>query len=229
MILRAREAVVAEFLRKALAVEPLAVLKLDAMEAMGLLGERQRITNAKVFRRAKVLLGIRSIRDGFGPGGRWAWKLPPSSDVPANSSARHEPSIPREPVVPREWVQGVARLEHDRPPADVPRHRWHQFLEDCRAFLGSEALVHCAAHLGWDATALFGCCRNPLMYLGKAGLLWQVSGGRIIELHRDWAVIDRPVNRSPHTFSRRNVDPEKITLPWHLRPRNEFRDEPRCS
>jgi hypothetical protein len=56
------------------------------------------------------------------------------------------------------------------------------------------------------------------MYLGKAGLLWQVSGGKIIELHRDWAVIDHPVNR-PQTFSRRDVDPEKITLPWYLRPR----------
>src|SRR5262245_34198255 len=91
-------------------------------------------------------------------------------------------------------------------------------VEDCRAFLRSEALAHRAAQLGWDALALFGCCRNPLIYLGTAGLLWQVSGGKIIELHPDWAVIDRPVNR-PKTFSRRDVDPEKITLAWHLRPR----------
>jgi hypothetical protein len=55
------------------------------------------------------------------------------------------------------------------------------------------------------------------MYLSKAGLLWQVSGGKIVELHRHWAVIDRPVNRSPSIFSRRDVDPEKITLPWKLR------------
>jgi hypothetical protein len=41
--------------------------------------------------------------------------------------------------------------------------------------------------------ALFGCRPNyPLSYLGKAGLLWQVNGGKVIELHRDWAVIDRP-------------------------------------
>jgi len=57
------------------------------------------------------------------------------------------------------------------------------------------------------------------MYLGKAGLLWQVSGGKILELHRGWAVIDRPVNRSQSIFYRRDVDREKITLPWHLRPR----------
>jgi len=81
MTIRAREAVAAEFLRKALAVEPLGVPKLDMMaRAAGLLGERQRITHAKVFRRAKVLLGIRSIRDGFGPGGGWAWELPRGSE-----------------------------------------------------------------------------------------------------------------------------------------------------
>src|SRR6188472_3562000 len=55
---RAREAVAAEFLRKALAVEPLGVRKLNAMaRAAGLLSERQRITDAKVFRRAKTCLG----------------------------------------------------------------------------------------------------------------------------------------------------------------------------
>jgi hypothetical protein len=169
MTIRAREAFAAEFLRKALAVEPLGVPQLDMMaRAAGLLGERQRITNAKVFRRAKVLLGIRSIRNGFGEGGGWSWELP--SDAPATiSTTRQERSAP-EPAISREWVHGVARLEQDRPPADIPRHRWHQFVEDCRAFLRSEGLAHRAARLGWDAVALFGCCHNPLIYLGKAGL-----------------------------------------------------------
>jgi hypothetical protein len=220
MTIRAREAVAAEFLRKALAVEPLGVSELDMMvRAAGLLDESQHITNAKPFRRAKRSLGIRSIRDGFGAGGRWAWELPPSSDAPARIAATTQERSAREPAMPREWVEGVARLEQDRPPADVPRHRWRQFVEDCRAFLRSEALVHRAAQLGWDAVALFSCCRNsPLSYLGEAGLLWHVNGGRIVELHRDWAVIERPVNRS-QTFSRREIDQQKITLPWHLRPR----------
>ena len=101
MTIRAREAVVAEFLRKALADEALAVPKLDAMaRAAGLLGEGQSITQDKVFRRAKRSLGIRSIRDGFGAGGRWAWELPPSSNVSATISARQEPSTPKGPVVP---------------------------------------------------------------------------------------------------------------------------------
>jgi hypothetical protein len=41
-----------------------------------------------------------------------------------------------------------------------------------------------------------------------------ITGGRLVELHRDWAVIDLPVNRSQRIFYRRNVDPAKITLPW---------------
>jgi hypothetical protein len=55
------------------------------------------------------------------------------------------------------------------------------------------------------------------MYLGKAGLLWQVDGGKVVELHRDWAVIDRPINRAQRIFYRRGADQEKIALPWNLR------------
>jgi len=156
MILRAREAVVAQFLRKALAVEPLSMPKLDAMaRAAGLLGEGQSISQAKSFRRAKDALGIRSVREGFGLGGEWLWELPSSSDALEGISARHEPTTPRELVVPREWVQGLARLEQDRSPADVPRHRWHQLVEDCHAFLRSEALVRRAVQLDWNAVSLF--------------------------------------------------------------------------
>ena len=75
-----------------------------------------------------------------------------------------------------------------------------------------------AAQLGWRTIELFGCKPiYPLSYLGEAGLLWHVNGGRIVELHRHWAVIDRPLNRSPRTYSRREMDQEKITLPWKMR------------
>jgi hypothetical protein len=217
MTIRAREAVATEFLRKALLGDALAVPKLEAMaRRAGLLVEGQRITQAKLFRRAKRSLKIRSVRNGFGAGGRWAWELPSGPNAPARIAATTQKRSAPEPAIPREWLQGVARLEQDRPPADVPRHRWDQFVEDCRAFLRSEALAHRAAQLGWDAVALFGCCRNPLMYLGKAGLLWHLSGGKIIELHCDWAMIERPVNRSQSTFSRRDVDMDRVVLPWTL-------------
>jgi hypothetical protein len=87
---------------------------------------------------------------------------------------------------------------------------------ECRAFLSSpEGLAERAAQLGWDAMALFGCAaKRPLDYSGSAGLLWAINGGRLVELHRGWAVIDLPVNRSQRVFSRRNVDAAKITLPW---------------
>ena len=89
-------------------------------------------------------------------------------------------------------------------------------MDDCNAFLNSPEADR-GAQLGWHTMQLFGCKpRYPLSYLGEAGLLWHVNGGKIIELHRTWAVIDDPVNRSPRTFYRRNIAPEQITLPWML-------------
>jgi hypothetical protein len=43
--------------------------------------------------------------------------------------------------------------------------------------------------------ALFGCApKRPLDYSGSAGLVWAINGGRLVELHRDWAVIERICN-----------------------------------
>jgi hypothetical protein len=99
---------------------------------------------------------------------------------------------------PRRRVTGVACLHPDRPPNDVPRPRWRQFVDDCKSFLSSpEKWAELGAGLGWDAMALFGCApKRPLDYLGSAGLLWAINGGRLLELHRDWAVIDIPVHGS---------------------------------
>jgi hypothetical protein len=91
-------------------------------------------------------------------------------------------------------------------------------VEDCRAFLSSPEWAWKAGRLGWDAMALFGCApKRPLDYLGGAGLVWAINGGRLLELHRDWAVIDIPVHGSQRIFYRRNVDAAKISLPWARR------------
>jgi len=58
---------------------------------------------------------------------------------------------------------------------------------------------------------------NTLDYLRSAGLLWAINGGRLVELRRNWAVIDVPLHRSQRIFYRRNVDAAKISLPWARR------------
>jgi hypothetical protein len=71
-----RQARVTAFLRKSLAKAPQDVLMLEAMaRTEGLLGENQRITHAKPFKRGKHSLRIRSVRAGFGPNGGWRWEF----------------------------------------------------------------------------------------------------------------------------------------------------------
>jgi hypothetical protein len=68
-------------LRDALAGGALDVAELEVMaRASGLLGERQRISSAKGFKRAKESLGIKSVRSGFGTGGGWLCELPSDRD-----------------------------------------------------------------------------------------------------------------------------------------------------
>jgi hypothetical protein len=204
--------VVAEFLRKGLAKGPVLVSDLEVMaRGTGLLLSGQCITHAKLFKRAKKSLGIRSVRNGFGSAGEWLWLLekPPAPPVTASPSV----VVSR---VPSSWIEGIARLEGHRPPTDIPAHRWRQFLGDCNNFLtSSENWAERAADLGWDAVALFGCRRHrPLVHLGSAGLLWAINGGRILELHRGWAVFELPPNGSQRVFNRRRLDAANVTLPW---------------
>src|SRR5215475_2293679 len=79
-IIDRRTAIIA-FLREALmegGVSP-RELEVKAREA-GLLGRLQSITHAKLFKEAKKVLGIRSVRTGFGQSGEWWWEygLPPA-------------------------------------------------------------------------------------------------------------------------------------------------------
>jgi hypothetical protein len=128
-------------------------------------------------------------------------------EVPADVRARR---------VPSSWIDGVARLDHHRPLTDIPPHRWRQFLSDCNNFLTSgEIWAERADQLGWDAKALFGCRPiRTLMHPANAGLLWAINGGRIVELHRDWAGFKLAVNGSPRVFERRRVNVAQFTLPW---------------
>src|ERR1700738_1749246 len=42
---------------------------------------------------------------------------------------------------------------------------------------------------------------TPLDHPGGAGLLWAINGGRLVELYRDWAVIDLPVKDRSECFT----------------------------
>ncbi|SRR5258708_2362872 len=80
------------------------------------------------------------------------------------------------------WADAVAtRLDLDRPPEDVLRQRWEQFVADCRAFVASE-WANKAATLGWDACSLFGCHRDLPWIINWWGALWFVNGGKILEM-----------------------------------------------
>jgi len=231
-------AAAAEFLRRLLAGSAVAaVSELEAKARVaGLLGKHQQLQHSKTFKAAKKLLGVRSVRTGFGKAGVWAWHLPPQ---PSSQSASPPPSPRAEarvrqvssPTVntasclaldlrgrriPPEWVDGVAGLDCDRALRDVPRLRWRQFVDDCRSFLlAKEKWAERAAALDWNAYALFGCRTvRPLEYLASAGLLWAINGGKLIELHRDWAVIERAADRSHQVHHRRGRAPANVTLPW---------------
>ena len=226
---RRSDVLVTEFLRDSLAGGALGVTQLEVMaRAVRLLGERQRIAHAKVFKRAKKFLGIKSVRNGFGDGGEWLWRLErrPASPVskPVSIEDTYAEALDPEEVpadvrarrIPSSWIDGVARLDHHRPLKDITPHRWRQFLSDCNNFLtGGENWAARAAELGWNAATLFGCHRaRPLAHPGGAGLLWAINGGRLVELHRDWAVIELAANGSRHVFERRRVDAGKVTLSW---------------
>ena len=229
---------IADFLRAMLAGGAIGVAELEASaRSAGLLREKQEIRHSKPFKKAKKSLGIRSQRIGFGDEGRWTWCLPPQLNVRENdpketatgvdtpdersssSAAIVENELPeqlRGRRVPAHWVEGIARLDDRRAPSDVPLHRWRQFVVDCYKFVASsENYAEHAATLGWDDLALFGCARiRPLENMASAGLLWAVNGGNIVEIRRDWAVIERAEDRSRRVHHRQSSNAAKIILPW---------------
>jgi hypothetical protein len=239
MTSRPHAGTVTEFLRNVLACGALGVPQLEAMaRAAGLLGAGQRITHAKVFKQAKKSLRIRSVRRRFGSGGEWVWVLEQQSaqplldgaEVPVAEEVASEIHVEaskevsakvgidiaaRESRIPVGWTTGVAALESRSPPTDVQSHRWERFVDDCVRFLAAKGNgAERAATLGWDDLALFAARTRPLDHQGSAGLLWHVNGGRIVELHRDWAVIERVEDRSRRVHHRRRLNSRIVTLPW---------------
>jgi hypothetical protein len=47
--------------------------------------------------------------------------------------------------------------------------------------------------------------------------LWAVNGGRVIEIHPGWAMIEQGNNGSRRNFDRRRSRQASLTLPWWMR------------
>jgi hypothetical protein len=115
--------------------------------------------------------------------------------------------------VERQWAEGFARLDPDRPPADVPRQRWQTFVHDVFRFLDSD-FAAVAAALGWGPHDLFGCDRDhPIARLDHAGLLWLLNGDVLVDLDRHKAVI-KTKNGARQTYHRKPVAVGEVVLPW---------------
>jgi hypothetical protein len=117
--------------------------------------------------------------------------------------------------VPRPWAEALARLDPNKPPADVPAKRWLRFIDDCGRFLDGRWPAE-AADFGWGPLDLFGCDRErPYGRVDRLGLLWLVNGGAIVELHRDRAVL-KSASGAPQTYRRRPVEVGRVVLAWEL-------------
>jgi hypothetical protein len=197
------------FLAEALVGGEKTVLALqERARAAGLLGQRQSITDSKSFRSAKAALDVRSHRIGFGRGATWFWVLsaPPTpegatpvalpvdiyevapSDRAHETSPCYAESLCGHPHgAPIEWIRGVDILRQRPRPLSVPAHRWRLFVDDSKRFLSSP-LAERAAQLGWNIAELFGSRHETAHeHLGSSGLLWNLAGGQIVQIHVDGA------------------------------------------
>jgi len=116
---------------------------------------------------------------------------------------------------PPAWAEGFARLNPNKPPADVPVKRWLRFIDDCARFLDA-GWAGKAAALGWGPFHLFGCDRKrPFTRLDNMGLIWFLNGGRIIELHRDRVTIETRMG-ARQCYRLRPIEVGQVVLAWEL-------------
>ena len=222
------------FLTEALAGGETSVAALEERaRAAGLLGEHQTITDLKTFRSAKAALGVRSHRIGFGRGAIWFWVLPapPASegatpvtlpvdvyeDAPSDRTLETSPChaervCARPHGVPLDWTRTVEILQLRPRPSGIPGHRWRLFVDDFRRFISSPWAER-AAQRGWHIDELFGSrYETPHQHLGSSGLLWNLAGGQIVQIHVDGADVLAADGRL-RRFQRRPIQ-MMVFRPW---------------
>jgi hypothetical protein len=115
---------------------------------------------------------------------------------------------------PLAWVEGSARLDPDRPPADVPPRRWRQLIDDVNRFLDGGFAVRAAA-LGWGACDIFGCDRDrPFARIDQQGLCWLIAGNRLVDLSEKTAIIETWTG-ARQTWHRKPSEAGRV-LVWEL-------------
>jgi hypothetical protein len=119
--------------------------------------------------------------------------------------------IEHDGAAPRAWAEALARLDPSEPPSRIPLKRWQCFIDDCGHFL-DDGWAGRADALGWGPLQLFGCDRNR-PFAGHRGLLWEVNGCRLIELHRDRAIIET-TGGAYRCYRRRPVEIGRVVLAW---------------
>lgn len=117
-------------------------------------------------------------------------------------------------TIPREWAEGFARLDPNRPPADVPLRRWQRFVDDVGLFLDGPFCAVAAA-LGWGPYDLFGCDRDrPFARIDLCGVLWLLNGHRLVMLAADAATIETAAG-ARQVWRRMTTAPGRL-LAWEL-------------
>ena len=112
------------------------------------------------------------------------------ANTPVPDSAEHEERaaiIEVDGKVPRPWAEALARLDPSFPPAGVSAERWLLFIDDCGRFLDA-GWAERALQIGWGPVELLGCDRLRPSMGEPGGLLWQLSGAKLIALSEDFAI-----------------------------------------
>jgi hypothetical protein len=139
----------------------------------------------------------------------------PPSDPWTELHDERAATIEHDGGAPKAWAEALVRLNPSSPPADVPLRRWLAFVDDCARFVDG-GWAERAAACGWGPLDLFGCDRErPFVRIDRMGLLWLLSGGAVIELHRDHAII-ATTGGARQTFRRRPVDIGCVVFAWEL-------------